>query len=179
VELHGGTVEAHSAGIGSGALFTVRIPLAPLRSARPPEMTRHVDSGAAVLRSQELAGLRLLVVDDEADTREMLESVLIQSGAAVVLAQSVDDALAHLDSNPFDAIVSDVGMPGKDGYDLMRQVRKRTTGGFIPAIALTAYARSEDRTATFQAGFQVHVPKPIDPTELIAVIVSLTRRHNG
>src|SRR5262249_35516106 len=126
-----------------------------------------------------IRGLRVLVVDDEADVREMLHLVLSQAGADAQTASSAQEALRALDERPPDVLISDIGMPGVDGYALIQQVRARPAeqGGQVPAVALTAHARAEDRTRALEAGFQMHIPKPVDPTELTVVVHSLARWH--
>jgi PAS domain S-box-containing protein len=181
VELHGGTVRADSAGPGRGATFTVRLPLmavqVPVGGLRPmgSDLERGWASGAPppVLR-----GSRVLVVDDEADAREMLRTVLETSGAIVTLAGSAEEALEMLERVRADVLVSDIAMPGEDGHTLIRKVRAwpPERGGTIPAVAVTAHARAEDRTRALVAGFQLHVPKPVDAAELVAVVTSLLDR---
>ncbi len=172
VELHGGRVTAESDGVGKGALFRVRLPMAPTTTRAAREEPRDGFSASGLL-----AKIRILVVEDEPDARELLLIVLGESGAAVRTASSAKEALAILDSNEIDIIVSDIGMPEVDGLQMLRQIRalpapKRST----PAIALTAYSRAVDRTKALQAGFQAHVPKPVDPHELVTVIASLVGR---
>ncbi len=178
VDLHGGTVAAHSDGDGRGATFTVRLPLAPLRASWAPSA-----GGAALAIEQvafpsELKGLRILVVDDEADARQLLQSVLEGGGAIVKSAASGAEALEMICLEKPDVIVSDVGMPESDGYDFIRKLRAlpREQGGRIPAVALTAYARAEDRRKALLAGFQNHAAKPMDPQELVVVIANLAGR---
>ena len=176
VELHGGTISVHSEGEGRGATFTVRLPLGPLRPAQDlPEAARASDGMRCPV---ELAGLRVLIVDDEPDVRELLIAVLEGCRAEVFAASNAQDALALLQQQRPEVLISDIGMPGEDGYALIRQVRALPpeAGGKIPALALTAYARMEDRTRALLAGFQMHVPKPLDPTELVVVLANLTGR---
>ncbi len=181
VELHGGTIKVHSAGPEQGATFTV---LLPLRSDN-----RKFDAGAEFLlaqskegepscpRSQILNGLRILVVDDEVDTREMLSAVLARCGAEVRGVGSAAAALAALQVWLPDLIVSDIGMPAEDGYSLIRKVRQLDqVYRQIPAVALTAYAGTEDQTRVLSAGFQMHIAKPIDPEELVTMIATIARR---
>jgi len=126
----------------------------------------------------DLKGVRVLVVDDEADARQLLKAVLERSGADLRIAASSKEALDILNEWRPDVLVSDIGMPGDDGYELIRQVRSRShnEGGGIPAAALTAYATAEDRLRVLTAGFQIHVAKPVEPLELIAVVASLAGR---
>ena len=178
VELHGGTIEAHSEGEGRGATFIVRLPLGPLR-VREPELAPGVEAAAdGFTCPPEIAGLRVLVVDDEPDVRELLGAVLTSCRAEVLFATNADEALAVLQKERPDVLVSDIGMPGEDGYALIRRVRALApdAGGKTPALALTAFARMEDRTRALIAGFQMHVPKPLDPTELVVVLANLAGR---
>jgi PAS domain S-box-containing protein len=180
VQMHGGTVAALSDGEGSGATFVVRLPMAPLRSreARDPSAKQEESSRASFEVPEGIAGLRVLVVDDEKDTRDLLAFLLRQADAQVVLAHSAAEAYEALQAGNFDVLLSDVGMPEEDGLSLMRRVRKlpESCGGRVPALALTAYARSEDRSDALRAGFSTHLTKPIEPTELLLVIAALVRR---
>ncbi|HEY7544837.1 MAG TPA: response regulator [Blastocatellia bacterium] len=183
VELHGGTVCAESEGEGRGATFTVDL---PLRAVRPqPTELESVGLGTVFDVNSSLEGIWALVVDDEADARELLTTLLQQYGARVTAAASAAEALSVLSKlepgRQPDVLVSDIGMPDVDGYALIRQVRMLDPerGGRIPAIALTAYGRSIDRIRALSAGFQMHMPKPVEPAELAMVIASLTgRAHN-
>ncbi len=182
VELHGGTVQAESAGTGHGATFTVNLPLSqkafapsmdeaattPQTNAGKPE-----DDGAPSLQ-----GLSVLVVDDETDTLDYVTETLRERGAEVTAASSVAEAMAALERLRPDVLVADIAMPGEDGYALIRRVRALdpSRGGNIPAAALTAYASSEDRMRVLLSGFQIHLPKPIEPAELAAVVASLAGR---
>lgn len=170
VELHGGTVQVESAGEGLGAAFTVRI---PLMKQPPAKVRRRKQNNTA----NNLDTLRVLVVDDEADTRKLLAIVLEQAGAKVITAASATEALDVLNQAIIDVLVSDIGMPEMDGYSLMRQIRDRhpEMGGSIPAIALTAYISERDQQHAMTAGFQAHIAKPVDPNELVQVISTL---HN-
>jgi signal transduction histidine kinase/CheY-like chemotaxis protein len=173
VEVHGGSVHAESGGAGQGTTFTVLLPLQPRGPAR-----RSPTSAGTIAR---LDGVRVLVVDDEPDARESLALVLRQCGAEVTPAGSVQEALAAYDRQLPDVVVSDIRLPGEDGYDLIRHLRLReaSTGRTTPAIALTAYPRVEDRAGALSAGYQMHVPKPVAPRELAAVIASLADREDG
>ena len=179
VEMHGGTIAARSDGEGKGATFLVRLPVAPLKRSTPREMpaARLLNQKARWECPPELAGLRVLVVDDDADGREVLETVLVQCGAHVTSAGSVAEALASFDRERPDVLVSDIGMPDEDGYALIRKIRARGSdaGGGVPAASLTAYAGTEDRRRALIAGFNMHVAKPVDPEELLAVVASLGR----
>jgi len=174
VELHGGTISVHSPGAGKGATFTVSLPLLALDPARPPVLA----GVAAEERSVTLDGRLVLVVDDELDARELLREVLEAAGARTVGVASAEEALAAILQQPPDVIVSDIGMPGRDGYDLVRSIRALPAArGRIPAIALTAYVASEDRARALSAGFQTHMAKPVEAPELIAAIAALTPEH--
>jgi PAS domain S-box-containing protein len=176
VELHGGQITAHSAGEGSGATFTVQLPAA-IEAETAGAASERLPASWNAAPLPQLAGLRVLVVDDASDARELVSHVLRDCGCTVSTAASVDEAMAAFRQQRPDILLSDVGMPGRDGYDLIREIRAlpRDRGGDVPAAALTAYARGEDRRQLLQAGYSVYLPKPIDPDELIAVVVSLTR----
>ena len=181
VELHGGTVEARSDGEGAGATFVVRLPLKAM--GQPAADDRQPGSvvsthGFGDCPDPSLAGVRVLAVDDEPDARHLVKRILEQCHAVVTTAASVSDALAALAAARFDVLVSDIGMPDRDGFDLIRQLRSlpADAGGKTPAVALTALARVEDRRRALLAGFQIHVPKPVDPAELLAVVASVAGR---
>jgi PAS domain S-box-containing protein len=169
VELHGGSVQADSAGEGQGAAFTVRLPL--LAEAADAEQ-REAEADAAVAEPS-LRGVRVLVVDDDDDVRGMMETVLSERGAQVTSAASAGEALDSVAREAPDVLLSDLAMPEMDGYALLRELRSRPEAPRIPAAALTAYARAEDRRQALLAGFQMHVAKPIEPDELVAVVASL------
>jgi PAS domain S-box-containing protein len=180
VELHGGTIDATSAGEDRGATFNVTL---PVRAVATP-LGEASGTPARVKSSGELAGVRALVVDDEDNARELIEAVLLQYGADVIAASSAAEAYTAITTTPAreqpDVIVSDIGMPGENGYSLIRRVREweRARGMRIPAVALTAYGRVEDRISALDAGFQMHVTKPVEPAELAVAIVSLIKRSN-
>ncbi|MCA1577132.1 MAG: response regulator, partial [Acidobacteria bacterium] len=181
VELHGGTVTAESPGEGQGSTFTVLLPVAPVYQRIDMEERVH-PAARDTLPSYEcpdrLDGLRVLVVDDEPDTLELLKAGLGQCGAEVVTVRSAGEALEAIETRVPGVLISDIGMPGEDGYDLIRRVRAlpAESGGRVPAIALTAYARVEDRMQALKAGYQMHVPKPVELPELVAIAASLARR---
>ncbi|MFN2510913.1 MAG: PAS domain S-box protein [Pyrinomonadaceae bacterium] len=181
-ELHGGTAYAESAGEGQGSTFTIRLPLvgvyqndnsqdrvhpAAKRLNPPPDCPERLDN------------LKVLVVDDEADTRQVLLAMLGQCGAEVITADSTATALLLLEQMKPDVLVSDIGMPVEDGYELIRKVRAlpEERGGGIPAVALTAYARPEDRLRTLRAGYQMHIPKPVEIAELVAILANVAGRY--
>jgi PAS domain S-box-containing protein len=178
VELHGGSVRADSPGPGRGATFTVRLPLMAVQV--PVGGTQERGRAADALPPVLSAG-RVLVVDDEANAREMLRTVLESSGAVVTLAASAEEALEALERERPQILVSDIAMPGEDGYAFIRKVRALPPerGGTIPAVAVTAHARAEDRTRALVAGFQLHVPKPVDAAELVTVVASLLGRGSA
>lgn len=181
-ELHGGSVRAESDGLGKGATFTVRLPVRAV-SGRQAE-AQGVHPGETTLPNAvglpRLDGVRVLVVDDEPDGREVVKAVLEVCGAEVTAAASAQEALTLLDQSPFDVMVSDIGMPWMDGYSLIQRVRTLgTSAGQMPAAALTAYVRPEDRTRALLAGFQQHLSKPVEPSELVAVVATLAGRTGG
>ena len=183
VELHGGTVRAKSAGEGQGRTFTVAVPLAiTKRQFHDREHpTSHKYSVSQDNFQVQLDGTTVLVVDDEPDARDLIERLLVERDARVFKAESAERALQILNAERPDIIVSDIGMPQMDGYDFIRAVRSlpADSGGKTPAIALTAFARSEDRTRAMMAGYQVHISKPVEPRELIVTVASLVGRAGG
>ncbi|MEX2122764.1 MAG: PAS domain S-box protein [Woeseia sp.] len=173
VDLHGGSIKADSPGEGLGATFMVVLP-----SGELPEIAEVAAGPRKAPEPQDmLRGLRILVVEDEADTRDFLERFLAAHGAKVVMTGSADEALARLPNAEADLLISDIGLPEVDGYELLQRIRQTDAvdGGGIPAIALTAYARAEDRTRAFRAGYQAHLAKPIEPTELITAIARIAQ----
>jgi signal transduction histidine kinase/two-component SAPR family response regulator len=180
VELHGGTVTAESAGEGKGAVFTVHLPAVPPQLVEPPSLPGADADGAAVVASNALRldGLTVLIVDDEADTRDSLALALQQLGASVTAVGCTADAVAAIDQAVPDVLLSDLGMPGEDGYELIRKVRARPRerGGRIPAAAITAYVWPEERARALQAGFDAQVDKPVEPDELATTVSQLARR---
>jgi CheY-like chemotaxis protein len=172
VELHGGTVQAASPGEGKGATFTLHLPLLQMPKSASSKEQGFAENDRFIL----LNGLRVLVVDDNADARELLTFILEQHRAEVTAVASATKALEVLAQIEPHILVSDLGMPGEDGYALIRQVRALPLeqGGRIPAIALTAYAKEEDRKRALLSGFQTHISKPVEPEELVAVVASLT-----
>jgi PAS domain S-box-containing protein len=181
VELHGGTVRARSAGRDRGATFIVQLPLALARRAESPVLREHPRSPrelAPDFRPVDLSGVRVLVVDDQPDARELVARILGECRAEVVVATTPLEALAEVERHRPHVLLSDIGMPDMDGYELLRRVRALgpERGGNVPAIALTAFARSEDRTRALQRGFQVHVSKPVEPAELMATVANVAGR---
>ncbi|HUR98580.1 MAG TPA: ATP-binding protein, partial [Pyrinomonadaceae bacterium] len=182
VEMHGGTVSVNSEGEGMGATFTVALPrLSAIPRHREAEQNREhsqlSDEFVSIDCAPELNGLRILVVDDEADARDLLREVLEMCGSEVVTMSTAAEALETLRKGNFDVLVSDIGMPNEDGYSLIEKVRSlpEAEGGRTAAIALTAYARVEDRIRALKAGFQTHLPKPVEPVELAAMVASLAK----
>jgi CheY-like chemotaxis protein len=177
VELHGGGVEVQSEGYGRGARFAVRLPLVPAQEQEGSEWSpRPSGSFAEVPR---LDRVNVLVVDDDADSREMLTMVLEQYGASVTRAGSAAEAMRAIEVRRPDVLLSDIGMPGEDGYALIRRVRDDESSSMmrrLPAIALTGYATAEDGQKALAAGFQLHLPKPIDPAELLVLVGQLLDR---
>jgi CheY-like chemotaxis protein len=173
VDMHGGNVRADSAGEGHGATFTITLPSSRIE---PPSESTAATAAAAddAFHSVSLGGIRMLVVEDEADTRAFLKHLLESCGASVDIAASAPEALALWPTVRPELLISDIGLPDMDGYDLMQRIRQKEVGdgGGIPAVALTAYARSEDRTRALLAGYQAHLAKPVEPTELLATIAS-------
>jgi PAS domain S-box-containing protein len=177
-ELHGGTVEATNSSNGTGAVFTVTLPVPELSSVPDIGSERaqaSITSKSSADHSHTLAGIKIMIVDDEPDVRQLLTTVLEGCGATVAAFSSAVEATAVLKECRPGVLVSDIGMPGESGYDLIRKIRALETreGGRIPAIALTAYARAEDRLKALSAGFDLHVAKPVDPLELSGVISTL------
>jgi PAS domain S-box-containing protein len=179
VELHGGTIEAASAGESSGATFRVKLPVMTVNASAPDAARVHPQAeGPSPIRVANLAGVRVMVVDDEEDARRLVREVLEVAGATVEDAGSGAEALERLKHASFDVLIADLGMPRMDGLTLIRHIRRHpdTRVSGMPAAALTAYARSEDRTLALQSGFQLHMAKPIEPAELMAAVAALARR---
>jgi signal transduction histidine kinase len=179
VELHGGTVTAHSDGPGSGSSFVVRLPVALVRTdSAAPEAAR--DASVAAMSGfdcpAELAGEHILVVDDEADTRELLRFLLEKCDARVDSAANAEEAVRKIQERRPALLVSDVGMPGMDGYALIQRVRALPGGGDIRALAITAYARGDDKQRALRAGFDMHLAKPVTPHEFLAAAAALLRK---
>jgi PAS domain S-box-containing protein len=179
VELHGGTVYAESAGPDRGATFTVRLPLMEERSVAAAPAGRGAESSDA--GGERLDGVKVMVVDDELDMRDFLSVSLRQYGADVTALASVGEAVEALEREKPDVLVSDIGMPGEDGYALIRKVRALgpERGGQVPAAALTGFAAGDDTTRVLSAGYQVHLPKPVEPAQLAQVVGTLAGRSSG
>ena len=180
VELHGGSVGVKSEGPGRGSTFTVSLPLTVVHRYPDPGTGRRYPRQPSLGKMNvdvEIAGVRVLVVDDEMDARALLKRILEDFQAIVTVAESADEAIEFLQAGKFDVLVSDIGMPGEDGYSLIRRIRSlgAASGGDIPAIALTAYARGDDRIKAVAAGFQMHVAKPVEAIELVTMIAGAWR----
>jgi CheY-like chemotaxis protein len=189
VELHGGTVSADSPGEGKGATFTVKLPIIPVyrrdagaaaaaEQQQQEEGQRTKKQKRTIKSADDLDGLKLLVVDDEIDTLELIKVSLEQYGAEVTAASSSLEALRLIEQLMPDVIISDIGMPSEDGFELIRKVRALPpeSGGRIPAVALTAYARAEDRVRVLRSGYQMHVAKPVELAELITIVANVVGR---
>jgi CheY-like chemotaxis protein len=184
VELHGGRVSASSPGRDLGSTFKVMLPLGSVldrpvaQSLLAESESKQIPESPKSDNREKLDGVCVLIVDDDPDTLDMLRFLLRERGATVRTTASAVAALETLDEWSPDVLISDIAMPEHDGYELIAQVRSRLAerGGNLPAIALTAYARAEDRTRALDAGFQMHVSKPVDPAELITALASLTRK---
>lgn len=184
VEMHGGTVNVQSGGLEQGSTFTVKLPRMMIHDSKllkedaPRQHPSAEQKSVTFTCPPELAGLHVLVVDDEADARDLLAVVLKSCGTMVTTASSAADALAAVKSVKPEVLISDIEMPGEDGYSLIARIRalKPEEGGQTPAIALTAHARIEDRLRALSAGYQMHVAKPVEPAELVVVLASLAAR---
>lgn len=175
VELHGGSVHVESAGVGQGTTMRVELPTAP---AQVPAAAVAVSAELATeLADKVLQGVDVLVVEDDEDACEMLRMILADRGARVRCGHDFDAAMRLLREGWPDVLVSDIGLPGRDGYELMRRVRQETPADRprLPAIALTAFSRAEDEASAFQAGFDTHLTKPLRPHELIGAVARLWR----
>jgi CheY-like chemotaxis protein len=180
VELHGGTIEASSAGAGTGATFRVRLPVMIVHPTTY-EQPRHPREARVepAMPIPDLKGVQVLIVDDDADSLTLVREILEAAGAQVVTVGSGAAALETLQQLNADILLGDLGMPGMDGFELVAQLRKSASSRLrsLPAAALTAYARSEDRAKALRLGFQMHLAKPIDPGELMAAVAALANRN--
>ena len=181
VESHGGSIRAASEGLGRGSQFVVALPLGSLHLPEVPEPGETVRTIHLPLSEQpRLDGIRALVIDDDPDARDLVQRVLSDAGAAVAVAPSADAGIAACEAATFDILISDIGMPGQDGYTLIRRLRQLRNGNRdIPVVALTAYASSEDRRRALLSGYQAHLAKPAEPAELVAMVGSLVRRQDA
>jgi hypothetical protein len=193
IDLHGGSVKADSDGEGMGATFTINLLLQNQTAAssssvqsepncpEQPQVQQKSDysfSGTSTQASNTLSGLQVLLVDDEPDVRELLTTVLEESGAQTIAVESAAEVFKVLEQLQPDILISDIGMPLEDGYTLIRQVRaiEAQRGGFLPAVALTAYVREEDSQQALESGFQMHISKPVDPSKLVRAVANLAGR---
>jgi PAS domain S-box-containing protein len=178
-EMHGGTIEAASGGSGQGATFRLKVPLMIVHPerAQPERVHPRTPSHSHAISKRELEGVHVLAVDDDADALTLVAEVLSAAGASVTIARSAEDAMRHLERAAPNVLVADLGMPHVDGFQLIQQVRRHPNPAVrrIPAAALTAYARSEDRVKALRAGFHIHLAKPIDPAELTTTISALVK----
>jgi CheY-like chemotaxis protein len=183
VELHGGNIRAESGGPQQGSTFIVDLPLADERRdpARRQEREREIERRGTVPAVARLEGIRVLLVEDDEDSRKLLGLMLKKQGAEVTSASSSAEALSALRQVLPDVVLSDIGMAGEDGYELMRKVRALPAegGGLTPAIALTGYATRKDRERALSAGYQLHLAKPVEPADLVAAIARLSVRDAG
>ncbi len=182
VELHGGSIEAQSPGVGHGSTFTARFPRSPVSATSlDPRVYSQADKAVGLDEGPDLTGIRVLVVEDDDDARRLVEKELETQGATVKSVPSAREALDVLGRERVDVLLSDIEMPGTDGYQLIKELRLRPSqqGGSVPAAALTAYARTEDRLRALRAGFQLHLAKPVQPAELATVVFSLAARREG
>jgi CheY-like chemotaxis protein len=180
VEMHGGTVDAASPGANAGATFRVRLPLMIVHPQVPATRREHPRTTSSVPLGplDDLKGVRVVAVDDEADALGLLRVVLETAGATVSTFASPTAALSRLAAERPDVLIVDLGMPEMDGYDFIRRLRSSADPAVrdVPAAALTAFARAEDRTRALQSGFEMHLAKPVDPGELVASVATLVRR---
>jgi PAS domain S-box-containing protein len=179
VEMHGGTVTAESRGVDQGATFTVRLPLQVAGGPATPAPPRPwADGPVPSSAGGRLQGVRVLAVDDDGDGLALITAILGQAGATIAVSHSAAEGFDMFVTDTPDVLISDVEMPGEDGYSLIRRIRALdpARGGRVPAIALTAYGRREDRVRSIGAGFSMHVPKPVDPSELLMLVASLSSR---
>jgi CheY-like chemotaxis protein len=189
VRQHGGEVYAQSEGAGKGATFIVEFPLTASEVVSSDlgrvdlfsEQARLMLENPETFTERQLDGLRILVVEDDADTRELLEVILARCGATVRAVASSYAALNEITHFIPDVLISDIGMPGESGYDLIKKIRslEPEQGGRVPAVALTAYAGAADRRRALLAGFQTHLAKPVEPDELLAVVASLSNQQDA
>jgi signal transduction histidine kinase/ActR/RegA family two-component response regulator len=184
VEMHGGTIKAHSDGANQGSTFSVRLPLRTANLSHEEEGAQSAssltnDGRGSFLSFPVLEGLRVLVVDDEDDTRDLIATVLRRCGAEVLGCETAAEALEQCQAWSPDLLISDIGLPGEDGFSLIKKVREiEGLCGQLPAVALTAYASPEDRDRVLSAGFQMHIAKPVAPEELVTIIANVSGRSN-
>jgi CheY-like chemotaxis protein len=181
-EMHGGTIEAASGGIGRGATFTVKLPVMIVHPAReePDRVHPRAAAGSHAIPRGDLRDVHVLSVDDDTDALTLVAELLQAAGARVSSASSAEDALRLIEAELPQVIVTDLGMPKVDGFQLIERIRghRNPLVRHIPAAALTAYARSDDRVKALRAGFQIHLAKPIDPAELVTAVAALVKRFS-
>jgi CheY-like chemotaxis protein len=177
--MHGGTIEAASGGLGLGATFTVKLPLMSVQPSREETVFPRATAAARSTPTADLRGVHALAVDDDPDAVRLVAELLEAAGARVTTATSADEAIRTLETELPHAIVTDLGMPRVDGFRLLEQIlsHRNPLVRQIPAAALTAYARSEDRVKALRAGFHIHLSKPVDPAELVAAVAALAKRR--
>lgn len=178
VEIHGGTIEAESEGIGSGATFTIKLPVIEASAKTAPPSIESREHASAPLPPQLLSGVNVLLVDDDSDTLKLMTTALTRRQATVTAVSSAGEAIEAIQQHRPDVLVSDIAMPGEDGYGLIERIRSLEAGGSetIPAVAITAYAKEEDRERALSSGFQIYLAKPVEVTELISVVARAARR---
>jgi CheY-like chemotaxis protein len=179
VELHGGVVRAESAGVDCGSTFVIQLPLLDAEAEQPEEPVAAPTSACAPPAAEPqvtLAGVTVLAVDDEPDALSVVRRLLEDRQARVLTACSADEALTLIAAKHPDVLLSDIGMPNVDGYELIRRIRASEAGAYLPALALTAYARTEDQVRALRAGYQAHVAKPLQPAELVEKVALLAGR---
>lgn len=179
IEMHGGTVEAHSDGLGQGATFTIRLPILAVNiSAADWEKKISAHENPTQAEQKILQGLRILIIEDDADSRQLISTVLTLQGSQVQSSSTPEEGFGLLRQLRPDVLICDIGLPGEDGYHLMERIRRLPPqeGGLVPAIALTAYAAPRDRLAALSAGFQTHLPKPVQPEQLVAAVADISGR---
>jgi CheY-like chemotaxis protein len=173
--MHGGTVEARSEGEGSGSTFLIRVPMLGTRAVIEKPALSTLDAAAGSEGAATLAGVSVIVVDDDKDARDLISTTLTHAGANVLPAGSMAEALQAMRSSTPHAIVSDIAMPNGTGYELIREIRRIAHLAKVPAIALTAFGRVEDRERALAAGFDYHVTKPVDPQHLVRAVATALR----
>jgi CheY-like chemotaxis protein len=178
VEIHGGVIRAESPGVGEGATFTIRLPLAETTAGTPQVVDRSHQLSLAQ-SPQTLSGVNVLLVDDDSDTLKLMTTALTRRQANVTAVSSAVEAIQAISRRRPDVLVSDIAMPDEDGYGLIEKIRRLENGDMlkIPAVAITAYAKDEDRERALSAGFQIYLAKPVELTELISVVARAAKRE--
>ncbi len=176
VEIHGGTIKAESAGEGRGATFTINLPMIESGVRATPAFSENREQPAGIATPQLLSGVNVLLVDDDSDTLKLMTTALTRRHATVTAVSSAGEAIQEIQRRRPDVLVSDIAMPGEDGYGLIEKVRSLENAENIPAVAITAYAKDEDRERALSSGFQIYLAKPVEVTELISVVARAARR---